>query len=74
VRIGISALGSRGDVLPYTVLGRGLRAAGHDVVVSTIARYRDLVEGAGLDFHALPGDVVDITRVGRIDMEPRRPL
>jgi sterol 3beta-glucosyltransferase len=74
VRIAISALGSRGDVLPYVVLGQGLKAAGHDVLVSTMARYQGLVERASLDFHALPGDPDDMAHAGRIDMAPRRPL
>lgn len=74
MRIGISALGSRGDVLPYVVLGRGLRAAGHDVRLSTIERYRGMVERAGLQLHPLPGDQADMAHAGRIDMSARRPL
>jgi sterol 3beta-glucosyltransferase len=74
MRVAIAALGSRGDVLPYVVLGRGLVDAGHDVLVSTMGRFRGLVEGAGLGFHELPGDPVDLFRAGRIDVSPRRPL
>lgn len=74
MRVAIAALGTRGDVLPYVVLGRGLRAAGHDVLVSTMERFRGLVEGASLEFHALPGDPADVFWAGRIDVSPRRPL
>jgi sterol 3beta-glucosyltransferase len=74
VRVAIAALGTRGDILPYVVLGRGLREAGHDVLVSTMKRYRGLVENASLRFHALPGDPADVFHAGRIDVSPWRPL
>ena len=74
MRVAIAALGTRGDVLPYVVLGRGLREAGHDVLISTMARYRGLVEGASLRFHRLPGDPADLFRAGRIDVVPWRAL
>jgi UDP:flavonoid glycosyltransferase YjiC (YdhE family) len=57
VRVAIAALGTRGDVLPYVVLGRGLRAAGHDMLISTMKRYRGLVEDASLRFHGLPASL-----------------
>lgn len=60
--------------MPYTVLGRGLREAGHDVLISTVKRYRGLVEDASLRFHALPGDPADVFRAGRIDVSPWRAL
>jgi UDP:flavonoid glycosyltransferase YjiC (YdhE family) len=73
VRVAIAALGTRGDVAPYVVLGRGLRAAGHDVLISTMERFRGLVEGASLGFHALPGDPADASRVVPLDVSPWRP-
>lgn len=48
--------GSRGDVAPYTGLGHGLARAGHRVTLVTHARFRPLVEGSGVGFHALPVD------------------
>ncbi len=72
MRFAIAALGTRGDIVPYVVLGRGLRAAGHDVVISTTTSYGRLVDDAGLRFHALPGDPVDVFRAGRIDVSPWR--
>jgi sterol 3beta-glucosyltransferase len=74
VRIAIPALGTRGDVLPYVVLGDGLRRAGHDVIVSTTERFRGLVENAGLRFHALPGDPGHIFAAAHLNVSPRRPL
>jgi sterol 3beta-glucosyltransferase len=74
VRVAIAALGTRGDVLPYVVLGRGLREAGHDVLISTMTRYRGLVEDASLRFHGLPGDPADVFRAGRIDVSSWRAL
>lgn len=50
MRITILAVGSRGDAQPYTALGAGLQAAGHDVRIATHAVFRDLVAGRGLDF------------------------
>ncbi len=55
-RIGISALGTLGDVQPLVELGRGLSADGHDVRLSTAQRFAPLVDAAGVAFHALPGD------------------
>src|SRR5262249_41195161 len=74
VRIAIPALGTRGDVLPYVVLGDGLHRAGHDVIVSTTERFRGLVENAGLRFHALPGDPSHIFAAAQLNVSPRRPL
>jgi sterol 3beta-glucosyltransferase len=74
MRVAIAALGTRGDVWPYVVLGQGLRAAGHDVLVSTVERFRGLVEDASLGFHALPGDPADLFHAGPLDVSPWRPL
>jgi sterol 3beta-glucosyltransferase len=73
VRIAVAALGTRGDVVPYVVLGRALAAAGHDVMISTTARFRGLVEGAALGFHALPGDPSDASDVIPTNISPWRP-
>jgi sterol 3beta-glucosyltransferase len=52
----IVAVGSRGDVAPFTGLGTALRAAGHGVTIAAYEMFADLVTGCGLDFRALPGD------------------
>ena len=56
LRIRILTTGSRGDVQPYLALGRGLAAAGHDVVLLTAAPFEGLVAAAGLAFRPLNGD------------------
>lgn len=40
--------GSRGDVEPFIALGRGLRAAGHDVAIAAGRDYAAWIEGHGL--------------------------
>jgi sterol 3beta-glucosyltransferase len=57
----ILALGSRGDVLPYVVLGAGLRQNGFDVRVVTFASFAPLAATYDLDFTAVPGDAEQIT-------------
>jgi sterol 3beta-glucosyltransferase len=52
----IVAPGSRGDVAPFTGLGRALQTAGHEVTIAGYAMFSDLVTGSGLGFHPLPGD------------------
>lgn len=56
MRITIMALGSQGDVQPYTALGVGLKRTGYAVRVATFQNFRGMVEGAGLDFHPVKGD------------------
>lgn len=56
MHITMLALGSRGDVLPYTTLGRALRAAGHRVRFATFENFQQLVTTQGLDFHPVRGD------------------
>ncbi|WP_189955275.1 glycosyltransferase [Streptomyces alanosinicus] len=48
--------GSRGDVAPYTGLGRRLALAGHEVTLVTHARFEPLVAGSGVRFQGLPVD------------------
>jgi sterol 3beta-glucosyltransferase len=57
MHITMLALGSRGDVLPYTALGKGLKAAGHQVRFVTFENFEPLVAAQGLDFHPIRGDV-----------------
>ncbi len=52
----ILALGSRGDVLPYVVLGRGLHDAGFAVRVITFSNFAPMVAQYGLDYYPVPGD------------------
>jgi UDP:flavonoid glycosyltransferase YjiC (YdhE family) len=55
LRIVIPATGSRGDVQPYLALGRGFRAAGHEVRIATHADFGPSVLAQGLEFVAVAG-------------------
>ncbi|MBG0567810.1 glycosyltransferase family 1 protein [Actinoplanes sp. NEAU-A11] len=56
MRIVIMAVGSRGDVAPYTGLGVRLQEAGHQVTLATHGLFEELVRSRGLGFHPLPLD------------------
>ncbi|GAA3494603.1 glycosyltransferase [Streptomyces prasinosporus] len=56
MRILIITAGSRGDVAPYTGLGRRLLDAGHQVAVAAHPSFGALVGGCGLDHRPVPGD------------------
>jgi sterol 3beta-glucosyltransferase len=62
MRILIVTAGSRGDVAPFTGLGRRLQQAGHDVTLAAHERFAGLVHDAGLHHHRLPGDPVELVR------------
>jgi sterol 3beta-glucosyltransferase len=57
MQIAIIALGSRGDVQPYIALGKGLKAAGHQVRLLTHENFEALVNSHGLAFWPLKGNV-----------------
>lgn len=62
MRILIYAMGSAGDVHPFTGIGRALQARGHEVILLTSAYFEDVVRRAGLEFRAM-GTVEDFERV-----------
>jgi UDP:flavonoid glycosyltransferase YjiC (YdhE family) len=55
LRIVIPVTGSRGDVQPYLALGKGFRAAGHEVRIATHADFGTAVLGQGLEFVEIAG-------------------
>jgi sterol 3beta-glucosyltransferase len=57
----ILALGSRGDVLPYVVLGAGLQQHGFTVRIVTFESFAPLAARYNLEFTAVPGDAEQIT-------------
>jgi sterol 3beta-glucosyltransferase len=61
-RILIVTAGSRGDVAPFTGLGRRLQQAGHQVALAAHDRFADLVRECGLESRALPGDPLELVR------------
>ncbi|MCP4421575.1 MAG: glycosyltransferase family 1 protein, partial [Chloroflexi bacterium] len=64
MHITILALGSYGDVLPIATLGKGLKAAGHQVRVATFENFKTMVAQHGLDFHPIRGDSQAILNAG----------
>ncbi|CAE7488862.1 UGT80A2, partial [Symbiodinium microadriaticum] len=64
LRIVIMAVGTRGDVQPFALLGKRLMADGHRVRLATHACFRDFVlsyDGGGLEFYPLAGDPVKLS-------------
>jgi sterol 3beta-glucosyltransferase len=57
MRIAIMAMGSRGDVQPYLALGKGLKAAGHQIRLATHENFEALVSSHGVEFLPLKGNV-----------------
>src|SRR4051812_35795559 len=57
MRVVLVAVGTRGDVAPYTGLAAALAAVGHQPVIATHAPFRELVEASGAEFRPLPMDV-----------------
>jgi sterol 3beta-glucosyltransferase len=56
MRIVIMAVGSYGDVAPYTGLATALTRAGHGVAIATHTPYEAAVTSIGLEFRPLPMD------------------
>ena len=46
-------LGTRGDAQPFIALARGLRAAGHEVVLTAPQRFAGFITGRGVPFAGL---------------------
>jgi len=53
MRVAIFTSGTTGDVRPFLALGRGLQAAGHDVVVGAPNIYGEWVSEVGLPFRQI---------------------
>jgi sterol 3beta-glucosyltransferase len=68
MHITILALGSRGDVQPYAVLGSGLKSAGNQVRFITFESFAPLIAGQGLDFYPIPGDAQALVAGGGANM------
>lgn len=55
MRIAILTTGTRGDLQPYVALGLGLKAAGHDIVLSGPENFSDWVQTYGIEY--VPGGI-----------------
>lgn len=56
MRIAIIAMGSRGDVQPYIALGKGLKEAGHTVLLVIQQDFEALAKSHGLEFRYMRGN------------------
>ena len=56
----IVTLGSRGDVQPYVALGRGLKAAGHQVTICTSAIFQSFVTQHGLNYGYMNNELIQL--------------
>jgi sterol 3beta-glucosyltransferase len=74
MKICILTIGTRGDVQPYIALGLGLKAAGHEVTISTLAEFQPLVFQHGLLYNSLRGDFLKAAQleVGQKSGNPLR--
>jgi sterol 3beta-glucosyltransferase len=57
---GIVAIGSRGDVQPFVALALGLKNRGHEVTLMAHENFKEFVEGFGLSFSPLRGNVEEM--------------
>eukprot|EP00595_Chromulina_sp_UTEXLB2642_P003086 CAMPEP_0196763528 /NCGR_PEP_ID=MMETSP1095-20130614/4257_1 /TAXON_ID=96789 ORGANISM="Chromulina nebulosa, Strain UTEXLB2642" /NCGR_SAMPLE_ID=MMETSP1095 /ASSEMBLY_ACC=CAM_ASM_000446 /LENGTH=1269 /DNA_ID=CAMNT_0042116921 /DNA_START=178 /DNA_END=3987 /DNA_ORIENTATION=- len=52
----LMAVGTRGDIQPFTQIGRRLQQDGHRVRIATHSCYRDYISASGFEFYPLGGD------------------
>ncbi len=71
MKITIFAAGSRGDIQPCAILGRGLQQAGYHVRLAAPENFAGFIQDYGVDFYPLRGDVQQImaSDTGRRFME-----
>ncbi|MDA7947763.1 MAG: glycosyltransferase, partial [Hyphomicrobiaceae bacterium] len=71
MKIFIVTVGSRGDVQPYVALGKGLKAAGHEVTLCASASFEELVTENGLTYAYMNDEIVRLVQsdVGRSIVE-----
>lgn len=62
MNITILTYGSRGDVQPFLPLSCGLMARGHGVNLAAPSRFKELVEGYGIQFVPLAGEPEELSR------------
>lgn len=60
------AIGTRGDVQPFVVLGTALAGQGHEVSIAASTGFREMIGKAGLTHHALPVDFQELLQEPRM--------
>lgn len=71
MRVFINTFGSRGDVQPFVALGKGLKAAGHEVMVCTSGNFETFITEHGLQYGYATDEIMKLmdTDIGREAME-----
>jgi sterol 3beta-glucosyltransferase len=62
MKITVLTYGSRGDVQPFIPLSLGLISRGHSVKLAAPSRFKDFVEGYGIQFVPLAGDPEELSK------------
>lgn len=67
MKIGLTTVGTRGDVQPYIAVAHALMERGHQVVIIASEGHEDLVAQYGIEFRPLPGNFKELmlTDLGR---------
>lgn len=60
MKITMLTIGSTGDVRPYVLLGRELKARGHEITIATFAGFEQMIAENGLTYFPLSGDVMKL--------------
>ena len=60
MKITMLTIGSTGDVRPYVLLGRELKARGHDITIAAFSGFEKLIAENGLKYYPLSGDVMKL--------------
>lgn len=71
MKIIIATLGTRGDVQPFVALGKGLIAAGHQVVLATCEHFEPFIRAHGLEYGYVNNELIEFlhSEDGKIAME-----
>jgi len=74
LRATILALGSRGDIVPYLALGKGLQTANFQVKFATFENFSSLITTHGLEFFPVQGDAQALLQGSNLAKSGRNPL
>ncbi|NNE65351.1 MAG: glycosyltransferase family 1 protein [Pyrinomonadaceae bacterium] len=60
MKVLVLTIGSRGDVQPYLALAKGLKDAGHEVLLATASSFEEFVTREGVDFFPMSNGLVEL--------------
>jgi sterol 3beta-glucosyltransferase len=62
MKILFTSYGTRGDIQPFIALGKGLKAAGHEVSICTSEGFRAFIEGHDLHYSYMDNTVLELSQ------------